>query len=334
MTYPRSTIPEPYQKMVRSELRKIPTWKLQEAYGKLKAGEPTGMELVERDRAYAISAIEEALWERGKLPPKGSHSSGAAKTTTEEWNRAFEHIIPVAGIGLAAVSLALGFISLRDSLGQRIYYQDGQYLVAVRYPGEWNELRDFVQPADPDVLAIYSQYGPDPWGLYDFVCRNISYRRDVGEFWQTPRETLQGYGDCEDSANLLTSLLGAGQISAYTAIGSYVGYGHAWCQLDGQILETTYTSARPVPDPQDYCPYVLFSDQEVIELWPGALSEVFEMGRDEKSKLGLMAEALGDEAPPECPSCWPFLVFGLVAGSAIGTGFGMLLQKEVQKPLL
>ena len=54
--------------MARRELRKIPTSKLQEAYGKLKAGEPTGIELVERDRAYAISAIEEVLWERGKLP--------------------------------------------------------------------------------------------------------------------------------------------------------------------------------------------------------------------------------------------------------------------------
>ena len=66
-TWPQSTIPEPYQLMVRRELRKIPTWKLQEAYGKLKAGEATGIELMERDRAYAISAIKEILWERGKL---------------------------------------------------------------------------------------------------------------------------------------------------------------------------------------------------------------------------------------------------------------------------
>lgn len=63
-----STIPEPYQTLVRIELRKMPTSKLQEAYGKLKAGEATGIELVERNRAYAISAIEEILWERGKLP--------------------------------------------------------------------------------------------------------------------------------------------------------------------------------------------------------------------------------------------------------------------------
>ncbi|GAI67445.1 unnamed protein product, partial [marine sediment metagenome] len=60
-----------------------------------------------------------------------------------------------------------------------------------------------------------------------------------------------------------------------------------------QILETTYTSARPVPDPQEYCPYVCFNDQEVLELWPGALGEVFELARDEELKLSLMAKAVG-----------------------------------------
>jgi len=52
---------------VRRELRKLPTWKLKEAYDKLKAGEVTGIELVEQNRAYAISAIGEILWERGAL---------------------------------------------------------------------------------------------------------------------------------------------------------------------------------------------------------------------------------------------------------------------------
>lgn len=71
-TWPRSTIPEPYQTLVRIELRKIPTWKLQEAYGKLKAGEATGIDLVERNRAYAISAIEDFMGE-------GQASTGVAR---------------------------------------------------------------------------------------------------------------------------------------------------------------------------------------------------------------------------------------------------------------
>lgn len=150
-----------------------------------------------------------------------------------------------------------------------------------------------MQPANPDVLAVCYQFGPDYWSLYDFVCRNISYRRDIGEFWQTPSETLaRGYGDCEDDANLLTSLLIAAGIPAYTALGNYQGYGHAWCQLDGQILEPTYSSARPVPDPEGYQPMAVFNDLDVLELYPGALDEVFRLERNEELKLGLMAEAL------------------------------------------
>jgi len=200
-------------------------------------------------------------------------------------------LLPMIGIGTAVV-IAIG-LSGRALTGRRVYAQDGQYLVSVRYPGQLNDIREFVQPSNPDVLATLFQIGTDPWPLYDFVCRNIDYRRDVGEFWQTPSETLRrGYGDCEDSANLLASLLRAGQIPAYTAIGSYQGYGHAWCEQNGQLIETTYTSARAVPDPQDYCPYCMFNESEVIELWPGALGEVFELRGDEEVKLSLMAKAL------------------------------------------
>jgi len=187
------------------------------------------------------------------------------------------------------VCLFLGTLLL-SRLRQRAYYEDGQYLVNVRY-GQWHDLRDFIQPSNPDVLAEYSQIGPNYWALYDFVCRNISYRLDFGEFWQVPSETLRGYGDCEDSSILLTSLL-RNFTNAHVAVGEYQGYGHAWCQGAGQILETTYTFAQPVPDPQDYRSYLYFDDREVIELWPGALEEIFALRRDEVTKLDLMAAAL------------------------------------------
>jgi len=198
-------------------------------------------------------------------------------------------LLPVIGIGTVAIVVFAGLVRV-FALGRRVY-EDGQYLVSVRYPGQWHELRDFVQPGNPDVVTIYQQFGPDYWSLYDFVCRNISYRTDFGEFWQTPSETLRGYGDCEDCANLLTSLLRCGGINAYVALGEYQGYGHAWVAIEGQICETTYTRARPVPDPEDYHPYILFSDRELIELWPGALGEVFELGRDEATKFNLIAQA-------------------------------------------
>ncbi len=290
----RSLIPEPYQTEIRRELRKIPTWKLQEVYGKLTAGEPTGIDLVERNRAYAISAIEEALWERGRLPTKGSHSSGVTLVPEAEWNQAFERIVPTVSLGVAIFSVAIGIMALTRTspLGQRAYYQDGQYLVSVRYPGQRHGLRDFVQPDNPDVIAIYSEIGPDPWALYDFVCRNISYRRDWGEYWQFPSETLKrGYGDCEDTSILLASML-RNFTNAYVALGTYQGYGHAWCLLDRQILESTYTIARPVPDPEDYITFVIFDEREVIELWPDALQEVFSIRREEEAKLNLMAEVV------------------------------------------
>ncbi|MBA7669379.1 hypothetical protein ES703_77509 [subsurface metagenome] len=178
-------------------------------------------------------------------------------------------------------------------LRQRVYYQDGRYLVSVRYPGQWIALRDFVQPHCPDVVAVYSQIGPDVWRCLDWVCRNISYRRDVGEWWSTPQETInRGTGDCEDSAILTCSLL-RNFTNAHVVLGGYQGMGHAWVASgEGEILEATFTQARRVPDPEDYCAYVLFNDRDIIELWPGALGEVFDLGRNEVLKLGLMAKAL------------------------------------------
>jgi len=191
------------------------------------------------------------------------------------------------------VCLFLGTMALLLSRSpQRVYYQDGQILVAVRYPGQWNSLQDFVQPDNPDVLAIFSQYGPDYWSLYDFVCRNVDYRRDIGEFWLTPSETLRGHGDCEDTAILLTSLIRAGGApNCYVALGSLGELGHAWCLYNGQILETTYTYARQTA-PRDYQLMALFNDTEVLELYPNSLAEVFGLARDEATKLNLIAQAL------------------------------------------
>lgn len=201
-------------------------------------------------------------------------------------------LLPMVGIGTVVVVLIA--VMGRVFTERRAYaQQDGQHLVSVRYPGQSNDIREFVQPQNPDILAVYHQYGPDPWALYDFVCKNVSYRSDFGEFWFTPSETLRGYGDCEDTSILLTSLIRAGGApNCHVALGSLGGYGHAWCSHEGQVLETTYTSARPVTDPQDYCPYCIFNESEVVEFWPGALGEVFSLRRDEATKLNLIAEAV------------------------------------------
>ncbi|GAJ18304.1 unnamed protein product, partial [marine sediment metagenome] len=100
-----------------------------------------------------------------------------------------------------------------------------------------------------------------------------------------------GYGDCEDTSLLLCSLL-RNAINAHVVLGSLQGYGHAWVVNEGQIYETTYTQAQPVPDPEHYIPFVLFDDQAVLELWPGALREVFNLTRNEALKLNLIAEVV------------------------------------------
>lgn len=211
--------------------------------------------------------------------------------TKDEGDKMFLAMVPVA---FSAASVALGLMALMRSspLERRAYYLDSQYLVSVRYPSQWHDIREFIQPDNPDIIAIYSEIGPDVLGCLDWVCRNISYRPDIGEWWSFPSETIErGTGDCEDSSILTCSLL-RNFANAYVTLGSYQGYGHAWCQLNGQILETSYTRAQPVSDPQDYCPYAFFNDREVVELWPGALDEVFELSREEATKLNLMAEAV------------------------------------------
>ncbi|GAI96722.1 unnamed protein product, partial [marine sediment metagenome] len=180
--------------------------------------------------------------------------------TEEQWDKMLLTLVPVV-TGITSIALGLLALTRSSPLGHRAYHLDGQYLVSVRYPGHLNDIREFVQPHNPDVIAVYSQYGPDPWALFDFVCKNTEYVADFGEYWRFPSETLRGFGDCEDTSILLTSLIRAGGAPCYVALGSLGGYGHSWCQLDGQILETTYTAARLVPDPQSYCPYVLFDNE-------------------------------------------------------------------------
>jgi hypothetical protein len=130
--------------------------------------------------------------------------------------------------------------------------------------------------------------------LLDYTCKNISYRSDDGEWWSFPSETLHKLtGDCDDSSLLLLSMLRHFYPSdrVYAVAGTYRGLGHMWVELDDEILETTYTYAHAVPDPQNYHALVKFNDQEVIEMWPGALGQLFQLARNECQKLTLMAEA-------------------------------------------
>ncbi len=214
---------------------------------------------------------------------------------TEEWDQAFLRALPVVSLGIGVLSTVMGIMALRSrSLAQRVSYEDSQYLVSVRYPGQWRDIREFVTPNTPEVQQIYQEVGPDAWALSDWVSRNISYRLDIGEFFQFPLETIaRTKGDCEDTSLLFVSLAQNFDRDVWVVLGTYQDLGHAWGAKNSIIYETTYTFARPVPDPEHYVPFMLFNDQEVIELWPGSLDAIFRTKRDEAAKLNLMARAIG-----------------------------------------
>lgn len=206
-----------------------------------------------------------------------------------------ELVIPsvVTGVTSAVAFFAVkavvdAFTSRGQGSAARVLYQDGSYLVAVRGSGEWHDVRDFVRPDDPEVRRVVETVGADWWGLYRYVCHNIAYRRDVGEHWFFPHETLQGRGDCEDTSILLTSLVKSARLDGFVVLGEYSGWGHAWVEVDGQILETTLTEPIVVDDPENYRAFFFFNDVVAQELWPGALEEVLCAWRNEYAKLNLI----------------------------------------------
>ena len=100
--------------------------------------------------------------------------------TKEDWNAVYFTVMPILGVGVSAIGVAIGLLALQRSQAQaagvgsleptgyaplgvsvrKIHYADSQVLVEVRNPGEWHELRDFIQPESPDVRRIVrSLYG-------------------------------------------------------------------------------------------------------------------------------------------------------------------------------
>lgn len=184
--------------------------------------------------------------------------------------------------------------------------------IAVRF-GEWLDPQEFIRPRQVEDLAAELMIGlaeeEAVHAAWDYVCKQIEYppddrhflgafsradlpffglkyliERSTVDFWQYPSETLAwGYGDCEDSSICLCSLLRAGGIAperVWVVVGTVNGYGHAWVELDGRILETTLASA-PNPVSRDYVEYTprwRFNDL-MLE------GEIVFVPKDEGSKL-------------------------------------------------
>lgn len=91
----------------------------------------------------------------------------------ENWDNIYFAVLPLVGVVISTVGVAVGLLALKRSQAEaigvgaleptalsigvnipRVHYEDGQVLVQVREPGKWYELRDFVQPLNPEVARI------------------------------------------------------------------------------------------------------------------------------------------------------------------------------------
>lgn len=146
-------------------------------------------------------------------------------------------------------------------------------LAKVRGNDKYHPIRELVQPDDPDVKAVAEvlMKSKDFIGAcQDFVTSFTTYKREIGDYWATPAETMlprcsvcgstelvsldgtdEKYsckcgwegkptrsGDCDDKAILLVSLL-RNQLppdSVYCAIGIHRdghAEGHMWVIVGG-----------------------------------------------------------------------------------------------------
>jgi hypothetical protein len=132
-------------------------------------------------------------------------------------------------------------------------------LANVRYDNRFHSIRSLVQPFDPDVVELAGILHGAPDFIeasHAFVHSFTYYQEEVGDYWRTPRESMDQKGiDCDDSAILLCSLLRnyipANQV--FCAVGMWVKGGnrggHMWVDVrepgkPRQILESTAASDR------------------------------------------------------------------------------------------
>jgi hypothetical protein len=158
-------------------------------------------------------------------------------------------------------------------------------LARVRGDDEFHSIRSLVQPDNPDVREvadILARAGDFVGACQDFVNAFTYYRREVGDFWATPSETLaprcpvcgsdelvpinideelyrcscgwQGQavrsGDCDDKAILLVSLLRT-QLPAdkvYCAFGVHTNgrpEGHMWVITEDDAEDRIIEATAP-----------------------------------------------------------------------------------------
>lgn len=75
---------------------------------------------------------------------------------------------------------------------------------------QWPDDDEFIRTLAQTINSPYTSYYEIATNTLHFVQYLMPYTHDIGDYWQTPMETLvQQHGDCEDGSILLVSLLSA-----------------------------------------------------------------------------------------------------------------------------
>ena len=126
-------------------------------------------------------------------------------------------------------------------------------LADVRYDGKYHSIKQLVQPYEPTVKAVADILVRAPdfiSAAQPFVDSFTSYKRESGDYWRTPVETLVAHvGDCDDKAILLCSILRnyMRPDQVYCAFGTWKGIGHMWVVVPGVGQDLIIEATKP-PD--------------------------------------------------------------------------------------
>lgn len=148
-----------------------------------------------------------------------------------------------------------GAISIIAKDGKLQQYDD--LLADVRHDQKYHSIRSLVQPAELEVREIAQVLVQAPdfiAAAQEFVHSFTTYKKEVGDYWATPGETLAAQaGDCDDKAILLCSTLRnyIPPEKVYCAFGLWkfggVTGGHMWVVLEGQNGEDRIVEATAGP---------------------------------------------------------------------------------------
>lgn len=124
------------------------------------------------------------------------------------------------------------------------------------------DIREFIRPEETTGALRQLETVSD---ILHYT-QNLKQTNDKKDFWQYPKETLEGGGDCEDKTFLLLSMLIQGGVTGAQGVkGRFLGQGHMWVECNGYILDPSRrnTDLIPIQKSIGYTPYFKFDQNNI-----------------------------------------------------------------------